>query len=301
MAEKVLIIYNPMAGRGLFLSHLAEVVELCTRAGLAVEVYPTQKQGDAIEKSASLPPYIDQIIVAGGDGTLDEVVTGLVRGDRDVPIGYIPMGSTNDFAQSLGISTNIVEATGDILGGVPRGIDVGRFNDDSFVYVAAFGAFTEVAYTTGQEIKNQIGHLAYLLEGVRHLGDIKGVNMRVEANGKVREGKYIFGMISNSLSVGGFKGLAGNNLYLNDGIFEVTLIHEPKGPLEYQDVIGSLLLNNPSPLIDSFETSRLTLTSKRRVPWTLDGEFGGKHREVQIEVKKEGIRMLLGENAQHLL
>ncbi|HUM83785.1 MAG TPA: diacylglycerol kinase family lipid kinase [Lachnospiraceae bacterium] len=294
MVHQILLIYNPKAGKGIFLTKLADVIDMFVKGGYTVEVYPTQAPGDAVKKISALPSYIDMIVAAGGDGTLDEVVTGLMQSGRDVPIAYIPVGSTNDFAASLGLSTNIIEAVGDILGGEPRGVDVGMFNGDNFVYVAAFGAFTDVAYETNQDMKNIFGHIAYIMEGARRLGDIKSYMMTVTVNRRVIHQDYIFGMITNSTSVGGIRNITGQEVKLDDGLFEVTLIHNPKNIIEFQEIIGSLLMGNAdTDLVDSFKTDHIIIESTQKVPWTLDGEYGGEHATVAVTNRKMGMRIVL--------
>ena len=224
----MLLIYNSRAGKGSFLTKLPEVIDMFVKGGYRVEVYPTQAAGDAVEKVSKIPGYVSLIVAAGGDGTIDEVVTGLLRSGRDVPVGYIPVGSTNDYAASLKLSFNVLEAVGDVLGGEPQAVDMGEFNNGIFVYVAAFGAFTDVSYATNQDMKNLFGHIAYIMEGVRRMGDIKSYDLRVEVDGELHEGSYIYGMVTNSVSVGGFKGITGKNVLLDDGVFEVLLIHTPK-------------------------------------------------------------------------
>ena len=188
----MLLIYNPKAGKGLFLQSLGDTIDRFVKAGYKVEVYPTQGVGDATLKIARVPGYIDLIVAAGGDGTLDEVITGIVLSGRDVPIGYIPVGSTNDYAASLSVPTTIPEAVNCILRGRPQAVDMGAFNDDTFVYVAAFGAFTDVAYDTNQDMKNALGHLAYIIEGAKRLGDLKPYHMRIHVDGIDREAAYSY-------------------------------------------------------------------------------------------------------------
>ena len=295
MSQRILLIYNPRAGKGPFLSALSSVIDLFTKAGLAVEVYPTQGPGDAVNKIAGLRDDYAMIVPAGGDGTLDEIVTGLMRGRKDIPVGYIPVGSTNDFASSLSLSNNIIEAVGDIIDGEPRGIDVGIFNiEHVFIYIAAFGAFTEVAYETNQDLKNMFGHAAYLLEATKRLADLKAYEIQVNAENYSMREEYIFGMVTNSISVGGIKNITGTDVRLDDGLFEVTLIRNPKNILELQEIIGCLLMQNrDTDLIDSFKTSWVELEAVHEIPWTMDGEYGGSWKRVRIENRKQAFRLLL--------
>ena len=296
MSNRILLIYNPKAGRGQFLSEVPNVIDLFTKAGYAVEVYPTQAPGDALRRIMTLEGDYDMMVPMGGDGTLDEIFTGLIRSGRDIPVGYIPVGSTNDYANSLRLSSNVVEAVGDIIGGVPSGVDAGVLNKEHvFVYVAAFGAFTDVAYQTNQDMKNALGHVAYLIEATKRLGDLKSYAFRVETQDWVAEGDYIFGMVTNSTSVGGIRNITGPEVRLDDGLFEVTLIHNPKNILEMQEIAGSLLTQNyDTDLIDYFKTDALELTSLQEIPWTLDGEYGGSYSKVHIENRYRAIRMVTG-------
>ncbi len=297
MTNRILIIYNPKAGKGLFSSRLPEVIDMFAKAGYKVEVYPTQAPGDAVKYVQTLEDEYLMLVPAGGDGTLDEIFTGLIRSDRKIPIGYIPVGSTNDYASSLGLSSNIIEAVGEIIAGRPHGVDVGIMNDEHvFVYVAAFGALTEVSYQTNQDMKNALGHVAYILEGARRLGDLKSYTMRVNVEDRVFQQDYIYGMITNSISVGGMKNLTGrqSEIMLDDGVFEVTLIHTPRNVLELQEIIGCLLSNNrDTDLIDYFVTDHIQLTSVNEIPWTTDGEYGGSYTDVKIENRRKALDLVL--------
>ena len=290
----MLLIYNSRAGKGSFLTRLPEVIDMFVKGGFRVEVYPTQAAGDAIEKVSHIPGYISLVVAAGGDGTLDEVVTGLLKSGRDVPLGYIPVGSTNDYAASLKLSFNVLEAVGDILGGEPQAVDMGEFNNEIFVYVAAFGAFTDVSYDTNQDMKNLFGHIAYIMEGVRRIGDIKSYDLRVEVDGELHEGSYIYGMVTNSVSVGGFKGITGKNVLMDDGVFEVLLIHTPKNVLELQEIVTALLSGNTdSSLIEFYRTDHVRFWSEEEISWTMDGEYGGAHSYVDIRNRHQCVRIIM--------
>ena len=291
---QMLLIYNSRAGKGSFLTRLPEVIDMFVKGGFRVEVYPTQAAGDAIEKVSHIPGYISLVVAAGGDGTLDEVVTGLLKSGRDVPLGYIPVGSTNDYAASLKLSFNVLEAVGDILGGEPQAVDMGEFNNEIFVYVAAFGAFTDVSYDTNQDMKNLFGHIAYIMEGVRRIGDIKSYDLRVEVDGELHEGSYIYGMVTNSVSVGGFKGITGKNVLMDDGVFEVLLIHTPKNVLELQEIVTALLSGNTdSSLIEFYRTDHVRFWSEEEISWTMDGEYGGAHSYVDIRNRHQCVRIIM--------
>lgn len=292
LEKKMLFIYNPKAGKAKIKNKLADIMDVFAAAGYEVTVYPTRRKGDAFEIVKSRKPIYDLVVCSGGDGTLDEVVTGMVKSSFRTPIGYIPAGSTNDFGGSLNLSKNMLEAAECVARGRNFPCDVGSFNDDIFVYVAAFGIFTEVSYETGQEMKNTLGHMAYVLEGMKRLPNVRPRHMKVTYEDKVIEDDFIYGMVSNSVSVGGFKNITGKNVQLDDGLFEVTLIKYPKNPVDLTQIVNSLLNNNmDSDVIYSFRTSSLRLESEEEVSWTLDGENGGSHTEVYIENRKHAVEI----------
>lgn len=291
--KKILFIYNPKAGKAKIKSNLLDIIDIFTKAGYEVTAYPTQAKGDGMQavKERRLG-YYDMIACSGGDGTLDEVVTGMMQCDRRLPIGYVPAGSTNDFARSLQIPRNMIDAARNIVEGKNYGCDIGMFNDDIFVYIAAFGVFTEVSYETRQDMKNVLGHMAYLLEGMRSLSSVKAYKMKVECEELQTEGEFLYGMITNSLSVGGFKNITGKYVQLDDGEFEVTLIKKPSNVNELNQLVTALVNRNVSnDCIYCFKTSRIKLISEDEVAWTLDGEFGGKHRDVLIENCRQAIQI----------
>ena len=282
--KKMLFIFNPFSGKAQIKSKLFEIIDVFVKGGYEVIVHPTQAVGDGFEKTKELAPQVDLVVCSGGDGTLDEVVSGLMEVDQRVPIGYIPAGSTNDFANSLSISKDMVQAAKDIIEGNLYSCDVGAFNNDSFVYIAAFGLFTDVSYETGQDMKNVLGHMAYLLEGMKRLPTIRSYPMRVTYDDTTIVDDFIFGMITNSVSVGGFKRITGKNVKLDDGVFEVTLIKRPKNPIELNNIMVSLLNRDiDTDAMYCFRTSKLEITSTDPLPWTLDGEYGGTHTKVVIE------------------
>ena len=281
--KKLLFVFNPFSGKAQIKGQLLDIVDTMVKAGYEVTVYPTQAQGDAVHKVEEEAGTYDLVVCSGGDGTLDEVVTGMMRRDQRVPLGYIPAGSTNDFATSLGIPKEMAKSAYAAVNGRPFPCDIGAFNEDFFVYVAAFGLFTEVSYKTSQEWKNVLGHAAYILEGMRSLHEIPSFLMQVEYNNIRLQDEFIYGMISNSTSVGGFKGMTGKDVQLDDGVFEVTLIKKPKNPIELNEIIASLInLVDDTEMVYSFKTEQVRFTAKRVIPWTLDGEFGGDHEEVVV-------------------
>lgn len=294
MSKKLLFVFNPKSGKGLIKNYLVDIVDTMVKADYEVTVYTTQAQGDAIQKVEKEAAKYDLVVCSGGDGTLDEVVTGMNRSEAERPIGYIPAGSTNDFANSLGIPKDMVKAAYTAVHGKKFPCDVGYFNGDTFVYVAAFGLFTEVSYQTPQHWKNILGHAAYILEGAKRLHDIPSYIMKVEHDGEVFTDKFIFGMVTNSISVGGFRGMTGEDVKLDDGVFEVTLIKSPQTPLELNEILASLTkLIDDTDLIYSFKTSELRITTEEKVAWTLDGEFGGEHEELVIKNLKQKIQIMV--------
>ena len=294
MKQRLLFIFNLRSGKGKIKENLAEIVDIMVKAGWEVTVYTTQCQGDAVEKARLEAGEYDRIVCSGGDGTLDEVVTGMMKAKSRVPIGYIPAGSTNDFGNSLGIDKDIRKAAQIAASGRMFPCDIGRFNDDFFVYVAAFGLFTDVSYQTSQDMKNVLGHAAYILEGAKQLWDIPSVRMQVEYDGNVLYDEFIYGMITNSNSVGGFDGLISGDVILNDGVFEVTLIKTPKNPMELSEVLACLTnIRKESDMLYTFQTSSIKFTSSESVSWTLDGEYGGDHQTVLIEDCPRALEILV--------
>ena len=294
MAKKMLFVFNPKAGKGKIKTHLLDIVDIFSSHDYEIIIRSTQAPRDAYEKAKEYANSVDMIVCSGGDGTLDEVVTGIMEAESSVPIGYIPAGSTNDFANSLFMPKNMTKVAEMIMEEELYHCDIGRFNQKTFAYVAAFGLFTDVSYETDQDLKNVLGHVAYVLEGVKRLFDIKSYHMKVTSDEVQAEDDFIVGMITNSRSVGGFKNLTGKNVDMNDGLFEVTLIVHPKNPLQLQEIITALVMaEDNTDLIYSFKTKKLTIESDEEVPWTLDGEFGGDHSCVEIENRHKALNLYL--------
>lgn len=281
--KKLLFVFNPFSGKAQIKNQLLDIVDTMVKAGYEVTIYPTQAKEDAMHKVELEAGEYDLVVCSGGDGTLDEAVSGMMKREQKVPLGYIPAGSTNDFANSLGIPKDMVKAASVAVGEESFACDIGDFNGDSFVYVAAFGLFTEVSYKTPQNLKNILGHAAYILEGAKRLHDIPSYLMQVEYDNVRLQDEFIYGMITNSISVGGFKGMTGKDVMLDDGVFEVTLIKKPKNPIELNAILASLTnLIDDTDLIYSFKTDKVHFNCKTVIPWTLDGEFGGDHQEVTV-------------------
>lgn len=294
--KKLLFVVNGHSGKGQIKNKLLDIIDIMIKEGYHVQVHTTQEREDATKVVREQAKYYDLVVCSGGDGTLDEAVTGMMQSEVRTPLGYIPAGSTNDFANSLEIPKDMIQAAKTAVLGVPFSCDVGEFNGDYFIYVAAFGIFTDVSYATSQELKNALGHVAYILEGAKRLHTIKSYHMRVEYDGNEIEGDFLLGMITNSTSVGGFKNMTGKDVKLDDGMFEVTLIHKPKNIIELNTIIASLTnLKDETDLIDSFRADSVKFYSEEEIPWTLDGEFGGDLKEVQIKDHCKAVDIMINE------
>jgi len=284
MKKRMLFIYNPKAGKAQIKSKLADILDIFAKADYEITVHPTRRAGEATEVVENREDKYELLVCSGGDGTLKEVVTGMIKSGKIIPLGYIPAGSTNDFAQSYRLPKDMLKAAHIAVEGRDFACDVGRFNKNTFVYVAAFGLFTNVTYETAQDVKNVLGHMAYILQGMKSLATIPSYNMKIQYDDRVIEDDFMFGMITNAVSVGGFKGITGKHVRLDDGVFEVTLIKRPKTIKALNDLIWSLM-NREFDADDMyfFRTGRLVCESKKAVAWTIDGENGGIHFEVEIQ------------------
>ena len=300
--KKLLFVYNPRAGKEMLKPRLSDVLDIFVKAGYEVTVHPTQAYRDAYYqiKEYEVGKY-DLIACSGGDGTIDEVATGMMKrremGKDVVPVGYIPAGTTNDFAKSLHIPRKPLAAADNAVKGVPFPCDIGKFNDSVFVYIAAFGIFTDVSYETDQAVKNVLGHMAYILEGAKRIFNIPSYKIKVEHDGEVIEDEFIFGMVTNSRSVGGFSNMVGKNIVFDDGLFVVTLIKTPKNPIALQEIIAALLIEQvDTKHMYTFKTKKITFDSVEEIPWTLDGEFGGEQDYVEIENVQKAMEIMVPEN-----
>ena len=298
--KKLLFVYNPRAGKEMLKPRLSDVLDIFVKAGYEVTVHPTQAYRDAYYqiKEYEVGKY-DLIACSGGDGTIDEVATGMMKrremGKDVVPVGYIPAGTTNDFAKSLHIPRKPLAAADNAVKGVPFPCDIGKFNDSVFVYIAAFGIFTDVSYETDQAVKNVLGHMAYILEGAKRIFNIPSYKIKVEHDGEVIEDEFIFGMVTNSRSVGGFSNMVGKNIVFDDGLFEVTLIKTPKNPIALQEIIAALLIEQvDTKHMYTFKTKKITFDSVEEIPWTLDGEFGGE--QDYVENVQKAMEIMVPEN-----
>ena len=299
MNKKMLFVFNPHAGKGLIRNNLCDIIDIFTAGGYDVLAYATQSQGDGYEKIIESGKDYDMITCSGGDGTLSESVSALMKlRETDptlkIPLGYIPAGSTNDFANSLGISKKMLNAALGIMQGTYFDCDIGQLNDKYYVYVAGFGAFTDVSYETPQSAKNRFGHAAYVAEALKRLPKITGQTVTVEHDGETITGNFIIGLISNSRSIGGMKKLISPDVVFDDGLFEVVLARTPENAIGLSSLIADAARNK---LTDknfvTFKTSKVTFKSENEIPWTLDGEAGGKHKEVTITNHRQAVRLVL--------
>ncbi|HIX51710.1 MAG TPA: YegS/Rv2252/BmrU family lipid kinase [Candidatus Lachnoclostridium stercoripullorum] len=294
--KRLLFIINPCSGKGRIRNKLLSVLDVFAKRGYRVETYVTQEALDARRKAVTRGRSADLIVCSGGDGTLNEVVSGMMELKRLPVLGYIPAGSTNDYAASLGLPRRIENAARLAAEGKASPVDVGKFGDDRyFVYIAAFGAFTEVSYLTPQDKKNLLGHQAYMLEAVKSLMDIRGRQMKITWEEGELEGEFLFGMVTNTTSVGGFKGLVSRDVALDDGWFEALFIRMPKNPLDLSGIVSYLFLKEEdNAFVYRFKTRKLKIAAAEDVDWVLDGEFGGKKREVEIENLEKRLYIVRG-------
>ena len=294
MDKKLLLILNPCSGKRIGKRYLADVVDLFGRRGFVPTVFVTAGRGHATELAAAHGGAVDLVVCLGGDGTFNEVVSGLLQGGHTTPIGYIPCGSTNDFAASIGLKKSVLKATCDILDGTAQTYDVGLFGERYFTYVASFGAFTRASYATSQSIKNMLGHTAYLLGGIKDMSHIRSKHLRFELeDGEVIEGDYIFGAISNSTSLGGVLKLDSELVDMNDGQFELLLVKRPHTIAEMNDCVQMLTSHKYKPPVITFRSaSRVTVISDPAMDWSLDGEHCEGCERLEIRNLHDAIRLV---------
>lgn len=294
MAQKMLLVLNPYAGMGKAKQLLPKIKNLYTENDFEVTAYLTRGEGKTAADISERAPLYDVLVCCGGDGTLNETVSGLMPVQNKPLLGYIPLGTTNDFASTLHISKNPMQAAKDILSGMHCTFDVGSLNNKFFTYVAAFGAFTEVSYSTPQQSKNVFGRLAYFLEGITRISSIQSKQVTVEVDGTEYKEDIIFGAVTNSTSVAGFPSYKPEEIGINDGVFEALFIRKPQNFIELQSLIMAASVRDfNNKLILSLTASRLRVTCEEEIPWTVDGEFGGNHREAEIQNHASAIKMIL--------
>lgn len=285
LTKKAMFIINPVSGRKLALRHVPQIVRILMDAGYLVTTLVTGKKGDAAEFARELAGEYDLVVCTGGDGTLNETLAGLASAGIHVPLGYIPAGSTNDFALCHGISTDVLTAANNIVGGEECRYDIGRFGErEYFSYVAAFGAFSWLSYTTPQEAKNVLGHSAYLFDAVKDIPKLKAQHVRLtDHEGNVHEGDYLFGAVCNSTSIAGTIELPSSVVNTCDGLFEVFLVREPHNLIELEGIVRSVVTQDYfSPFIEFFQTRGVTVDNPPNLYWSLDGEKSAYHSRVEI-------------------
>ena len=277
---------------------MPDIIRLFHDYGYRCETYITGARGDATQFLVDSEDRYDLVVCAGGDGTLNETIAGVLAAGMDVPLGYIPCGTTNDYASSIGLSGDVLQAAQDIMEGTPRGFDVGSFNGRYFVYTATCGAFARASYTTPQAVKNVLGHFAYVLEGVRDLTTIQPIKLRVETEESVFEDEFIFCSITNSTSVGGILKLDTQLVALNDGKFEVTLVRNPTNPAQLSSILVGLTTQNvPNDMIHFFSASNIHVEFDAPVEWTLDGEREPATNAVILENLHSAVRIVVPKTA----
>ncbi len=293
MSKRVLLIINPTAGQKTGKKYLADILDLFCRAGYIPTVFLTGAAGEAPVLVQTHAADNDLVVAIGGDGTFNETVSGLLASGADTPIGYIPCGSTNDFATGLGLKKQPMAAAKAILAGKPVTYDIGQFGSRYFTYTASFGAFTRASYATPQNLKNVLGHLAYILEGIRDLSNIHPIPMRIETDGHVFEDNYIFGAVSNSTSLGGVLTLDPDVVDMNDGLLELLLVKYPANILELNECLRCLQEKKyDSHMLSFHSTARLIAHADASVDWTLDGEHENGHDTVEIKNLHNAIRLV---------
>ena len=291
--KKMLFIMNPYSGKRKANKCLVEILELFNQAGFLVTVQMTAGHADATRIARELSPGMDIVVCCGGDGTFNETVAGLQMTGLDIPVGYIPAGSTNDFAASLKLSSNILQAARDILEGEPVPYDVGKFGNRYFSYVASFGAFTRASYATPQSVKNALGHTAYVLEGIQELSQIRKEHIRMEMDGEVVEDDFLFGAICNSTSVGGILTLDPKQVDMADGLLEILLVRAPRNLAEISECLQALQSQEYNCAMITFRSAHhVTVYADPEMPWTLDGEREEGHTQVDVDNQHLAIRLM---------
>ena len=291
--KKMLFVMNPFSGMRRANRYLPDIIALFNRADYEVTVHMTAGPGDATKVVENRAKDMDIVVCCGGDGTFNETVSGILRADAQIPIGYIPSGSTNDFAASLKLPTNVMQAALDIVEGEPVAYDVGKFGERYFSYVASFGAFTRASYTTPQSIKNALGHTAYVLEGINELSQIKNEHVRMEIDGQVVEDDFLFGAISNSTSVGGILTLSPEVVDMADGQLEVLLVRAPRNLTEIAECVQAVQSQKYNCAMITFQSARqVRIFADPDMPWTLDGEWEPGHEQVEVHNVHHAIRLI---------
>ena len=291
--KKMLFVMNPYAGTRKANRYLADMLSIFNRAGYTVITHMTDGPGDGAAVVEQMAPQMDLVVCCGGDGTFNEAINGVLRSGAETPIGYIPAGSTNDFASSLHLSTNVLQAARDIVEGQPRPYDVGLFGDRYFSYVASFGTFTRSSYATPKSVKNALGHTAYILEGIQELSQLRKTHVRLELDDGVVEDDFIFGAVSNSTSIGGILTLDPKQVDMGDGKFELLLVRAPRDLLEISECIRALQTQKYNCAMITFRsTTHVRVLDGAEIVWTLDGERQDGQETVDIVNRHHAISLI---------
>ena len=291
--KRMLFIMNPQSGMRKGPRYLSRILSIFNEAGYVVTVHITSHPGDCTRVVEALAHEMDVVACCGGDGTFNETINGLIRSGVDVPVGYIPAGSTNDLASTLGLSFNILQAARDIVQGKPYAYDVGTFGDRCFCYIASFGIFTQTSYATPQNLKNAFGHGAYVLSGIQELSQLRTFRMHLKMEDRVIEDEFLFGSISNTTTVGGVLNLDPRRVDLSDGKFELLLIKAPRDLVELSDCIRALQQQQyDSPLITFCSTDHIRIIGQPGMTWTLDGEKADGAPVIEVRNLHNAIRLL---------
>ena len=293
--KKMLVIMNPFAGTRQANKYLAGILDIFCKGGYEVRIAMTQKAGDGTALAEEHARDNDIIVAIGGDGTFNEVVAGVLGSGADTPIGYIPAGTTNDFAASVGLNTSTLAAARSIVSGHKQRFDIGSFNGRYFSYVASFGAFTSTSYNVPQDLKNAIGHAAYVLSGITDVVNIKPLHLRVVSGEDIYEGDYVFGAICNSTSMGGIINLKSADVDMNDGLFEVMLIKAPENIIDLNSIIFALSTQSYSECdqITFFSSAHVDIDAPADMPWTLDGEYQEPSEKVAVSNVYDAVQLML--------
>ena len=293
---KIMLIINPCSGRIRVKGELFDILQEFCKAGHTVTTHMTTKRGNATEVAQKACDDHDMIVCCGGDGTLNEVISGMMKADKPLPLGYIPAGSTNDFARTMGLETDLVKAAKAIINSKEEHfIDIGSFGrDKNFVYIASFGLFTAVSYNTQQSAKNALGHIAYVFEALANMTNVETFEIKAKANGKEYEGEYIYGGVSNSTSVGGIFKYDPDIVSLNDGLFEVLLVKKPKNANDLMKIVTGVSTGDLSDttVFDFFKASKIEFDMPKDVVWSLDGESAKGKMNIVIENLPKQIKFI---------
>ncbi len=292
--QRLILIYNPFSGNGQYVDEIKAATLYFREQNIEVHVFATTKKDDAFDIVTKFGSNYDLVVCAGGDGTINEVTSAVMLLKNRPTIGYIPTGTVNDFGSSLNLTKNVMTDAKTMLSGVEFACDIGSFNDKTFNYIAAFGLFTDVSYQTPQPLKNALGRIAYILEGAKRLINIPSYKMKITTENTTISGDFMYGMVTNSTSVGGFKDFVGKNVELDDGLFEIMLVKTPKNPAEVSALLQYVLTPTQNPdFVYNFQAKKIEISASENVPWTIDGEFGGDFDKVIIENNQKALKFMV--------